>query len=114
MKLFIMSLDFPNNKDVEDWYDELLHKGIPSLVHLVKAFGKKWYPNLNEKLMQALIAPLQENMSKIKSLRLSNNLSLQIWKNVKKILLKKSTKIKKKIRKLLLKSHFPLKRILKA
>lgn len=40
MKLFIMSLDLGNNKDVEDWYDELPDKGISSLVHLVKAFGK--------------------------------------------------------------------------
>ena len=43
-----------------DWYDELPDKGIPSLVHLVKTFGKEWDSFLDEKLIKALITPPQE------------------------------------------------------
>ena len=38
-------------------YDALLDKGIPSLIYLVKTFGKEWDLNLDEKLIEDMTTP---------------------------------------------------------
>ena len=63
MKRFVMSLYLQNNKDVGDWYDELPHQGISSLLQLIKAFGKEWDHNLVEESIKIVISlPKEEHV----------------------------------------------------